>query len=115
MNGERRKSKRLRLDVAIQLECISDDVITTEKYLHVEVVNISTTGLAFKSKYELKNGSCYDTKLKIWTKEEIRTIIKIVRCEKEEDEYVYGCIFIGLPERETMKIEIYQLFHEKEE
>ncbi|SFA92650.1 PilZ domain-containing protein [Acetitomaculum ruminis DSM 5522] len=115
MSAERRKYKRLPLDVSVQLECISEEEITTEKYLHVETMDISTAGLAFKSSYELNVGTFYDTRIIIWTKEEIHTVLKIIRSQKVDDGFVYGCIFIGLPERESIKIEIYQLLKERDD
>ncbi len=112
MAEERRKFKRLDLDVELQLQCISEGDLTTEKYLRVEAVNASEGGLAFRTPHELKVGTCYDTKLVIWTKEEIRAIIKIVRMIERDDHYEYGCIFVGLAYYDAMKIKIYQLLQE---
>ena len=112
MAEERRKYKRLDLDVELQLQCISEGDVTTEKYLKVEALNASEGGLAFKTPHQLKVGSCYDTKLVIWTKEEIRAIIKIIRVVEKETYYEYGCIFVGLAYYDAMKIKIYQLLHE---
>ncbi len=112
MTEDRRKFKRLDLDVELQLQCISEGDVTTEKYLRVEVLNASEGGLAFKTSHELKVGTCYDTKLVIWTKEEIRTIIKIVRMNEKDSYYEYGCIFVGLAYYDAMKIKIYQLLRE---
>ncbi|MBR5337078.1 MAG: PilZ domain-containing protein [Lachnospiraceae bacterium] len=114
MTEERRKFKRLDLDVEIQLQCISEGDVTTEKYLRVEVFNASEGGLAFRTPYELKVGSCYDTKLVIWTKEEIRAIIKIVRVTEKDGRFEYGCTFVGLAYYDAMKIKIYQLLRENE-
>ena len=113
MLEERRKYKRLDLDVRIQLQCLSEGEITTEKYLHVDVVNASEGGIAFKTKHELKVGTCYDTKLIIWTKEEISTIIKIVRMTEKDDCYEYGCIFVGMTGSDALKFQIYQMLHDE--
>ncbi len=111
---ERRKHKRLELDVSIQLQCISEGEITTEQYLHVDVVNASEGGIAFKTKHELKVGTCYDTKLTIWTKEEIKTVVKIVRMTEKEDDYEYGCIFVGLSNSDALKFKIYHMIHDED-
>lgn len=115
MQEERRKYKRLDLDVKIQLQCVSEGEITTEKYLHVDVVNASEGGIAFKTNYELKVGTCYDTKLVIWTKEELQTVIKIIRMTEKDDHYEYGCIFVGMGSSDALKIQIYQMIHDQEE
>ena len=114
MTAERRRFRRLDLDVEIQLQCISEGDVTTEKYLRVEVFNASEGGIAFRTPHQLKVGTCYDTKLVIWTKEEIRAIIKIVRMIEKDGHFEYGCIFVGLSYYDAMKIHIYQLLHEND-
>ncbi|MBE6014448.1 MAG: PilZ domain-containing protein [Lachnospiraceae bacterium] len=113
MQEERRKYKRLDLDVKIQLQCVSEGDITTEKYLHVNVTNASEGGIAFRTKHELKVGSLYDTKLVIWTKEELQTVIKIIRVTEKDDMYEYGCIFVGMGSSDALKIQIYQMLHDE--
>ena len=112
MDVERRKSKRLPLDVSIELEKLEIEDIITVKYLTVEVINLSRSGLAFKSQHELKIGSYYDTRIQIWTKEILDTVIEIVRVNEEDGMYVYGCSFVGMTETDTLKIDIYQMFNE---
>ena len=50
---ERRKHKRLDLEVMVELERLDEESVTTLKYVHVEVTDISRSGLGFKSKAEL--------------------------------------------------------------
>ena len=47
---ERRKHKRLDLEVMVELERLDEESVTTLKYVHVEVTDISRSGLGFKSK-----------------------------------------------------------------
>ncbi len=107
---EKRKHKRLDLDVSVELERLNQDGVTTLKYIHVEVTDISRSGLGFKSSQELAIGTYYDTKIQIWTKEVINVVIEIVRADKEEDGYKYGCVFIGMMDTDALKIDIYQIF-----
>jgi hypothetical protein len=113
---EKRKSKRLDLDVNVQLERLADDDgITTLKYLRVDVTDVSKTGIGFTSTYELKTGTYYDTKIQIWTKEVVDVVLEIVRREDRGDgSYQYGAIFIGMTDTDALKIEIYQLFNSEE-
>ena len=114
---EKRKDRRLDLDVTLELSRIDgDDGVTTIKLVHVEVTDLSRSGIGFKTKQELKPGSFYDTKLQIWTKDIIEAIIKIVRCTKEEDGYYhYGATFVGMIDKDALKIDVYRMFFENEE
>ena len=76
---ERRKHKRLDLEVMVELERLDEESVTTLKYVHVEVTDISRSGLGFKSKADLEIGSYYDTRIQIWTKEVVDAVIEIVR------------------------------------
>lgn len=110
---ERRKHKRLELDVSIQLEKLDKDDVTTLKYIHVDVTDISRSGIGFISEHELAIGTYYDTKIQIWTKEVIDAVLEIVRCEKTEDNaYKYGCCFVGMTDTDALKIDIYQIFND---
>lgn len=109
---ERRRSKRLDLDVSVQLERLDYEGVTTLKYVRVDVSDISKSGIGFKCGQVLEIGTYYDVKLQIWTKEIINTVIEIVRVAEEDDCYHYGATFIGMTETDALKIEIYQIFNE---
>ncbi len=110
---EKRKHKRLDLDVSIQLERIDKDGITTLRFFHVTVQDISRSGLSFVTDQEMGIGTYYDTKIQIWTKEVIDAVIEIVRHEDLPDgRNKYGCVFIGLSDTDALKIDIYQIFNE---
>lgn len=113
---EKRNSRRLDLDVTVELERIDDtDGVTTLKLVHVDITDLSKSGIGFVSKAKLATGSYYNTKLQIWTKESIEAVIEIVRCEEIDGEYHYGAKFIGMIESDALKIDIYQLFYEYNE
>ena len=110
---EKRGSKRLDISVMVELERIDADNITTIKYLDVEVTNISKSGLAFRCNKEMEVGACFDARIQIWTKETIDTVFKVVRFNKiDDDTYEYGCIFVGMSNSDTLKIQIYQMIHD---
>ena len=109
---EKRKHKRLDLDVNVQLERLDEEGVTTLKYVHVDVTDISRSGIGFNCQKELAIGTYYDTKIQIWTKEVIPAIIRIVRCERvEEGKYNCGATFVGLTESDQLKINIYQMLN----
>ncbi len=109
---ERRRCKRLDLDVNVQLERLDQDGVTTFKYVKVDVTDISKTGLGFSCSQELELNSYYDVKLQIWTKEVIDAVIEVVRSEAGQGGYHYGASFIGMTETDALKIEIYQIFND---
>ncbi|MBR2045963.1 MAG: PilZ domain-containing protein, partial [Agathobacter sp.] len=109
---EKRNARRLDLDVVIELSRIDgDDGITTVKMARVEVVDLSRSGIGFVSQQKLEVGSFYNTKIQIWTKDIIEAIIKIVRCKEEgTDQYHYGASFVGMIDKDALKIDVYQMF-----
>lgn len=109
---EKRKHKRLDLDVSLELERLDEGGVTTLKYVHVDVTDISRSGLGFVAQHKLEVGSYYDTKIQIWTKEVVDAVIEIIRCEEHENTYKYGCIFIGMTDVDALKIDIYQIFND---
>ena len=115
MGEERRRSKRLPLQVDLKLEELEIDEIVTVKYLNVEVTDLSRSGIGFRSKKDLEVGKYFDTKLQIWTKEVIECVIEIVRKSPGDDGYThYGCTFVGMTEKDVLKIDIYQMFNDQQ-
>lgn len=113
---EKRKARRLDLDVSIELSRIDGaDGLTTVKLAHVNVVDLSRSGIGFKTKQELEVGSFYNTKIQIWTKDIIEAIIKIVRVNKEGDDYHYGATFVGMIDKDALKIDVYAMFFASDE
>lgn len=109
---EKRKSKRMELNATIKLNELETKKDTTglskEEFL-VDVLNVSTGGMAFKSEEELKLNTYYDIHLVLWTKASFDSVIEIVRMENMGgDEILYGCRFIGLKPSQELEIEIYQ-------
>ena len=45
---EKRKHKRLDLDVEIQLERLDEEGVTTLKYVHVDITDISRSGVGYR-------------------------------------------------------------------
>jgi hypothetical protein len=110
---EKRHHKRLKLDVSIQLERLTEDGATTYDYTQVAVSDVSRGGIGFQSSEALEVGAYYNTRIQIWTKEVIDAVIEIVRKQKMEDGTdKYGATFIGMSDTDAIKIDIYQVFRE---
>ena len=109
---EKRKDRRLDLDVAIELERLDQGDMTTLKMVHVKVTDLSSSGMGFHTMQPLENGALYDTRITIWTKEVIPAVVRIVRCEKvSENEYHCGATFVGLMSSDALKINIYSMLN----
>ena len=106
---DRRKHVRSKLESRIVIKRIDEK----DQEMNIEVFDLSKTGVGFSCSEPLLIGSVYEMYLTIWTKEVIHALVEIVRIEKEEDSYVYGGIFIGMPEIEAKRIEVYQMFEQE--
>ena len=102
---ERRKMQRTELSSRLIIKQIDGNEVGE---VAIEVTDISKTGVGFSCTQPLSIGAVYEGFLTIWTKEVLHAFMEIVRIEKKEDMYDYGAIFIGMPEMEANRIEIYQ-------
>ena len=96
--NEKRGAERTDLNAKLklnQLETKKDISGLRKEEFEVTVLNVSTSGIAFKCKEELKLNTYYDVNLVLWTKSSFASIIEIVRMENlGGDEIIYGCRFI---------------------
>jgi len=82
------------------------------KEVSIEVSDISQGGVGFNCTEPLAISGIYEGFLTIWTKEVIHAFLEIVRIEMHEDYFEYGAIFVGMPEMDSKRIEIYQKVEE---
>ncbi len=108
---ERRQSKRTELDSKLIIKRLDGQ---EEKETQIDIVDVSKSGIGFFCKEILGIGNVYEAYLKIWTQEVIHAFLQIVRIELEEDGYSYGAIFIGMPEMDATRIDVYQKFNEND-
>ena len=112
---EKRKDRRLDLDVSIELERLDQGDMTTLKMIHANVTDLSSSGMGFDTMQPLDDSALYDTSLTIWSKETIQAVIRIVRCEKITDNlYHCGATFVGLMSSDALKINIYSMLNPEE-
>lgn len=82
--------------------------------VNIEVTDVSKSGVGFVANQPLQIGEVYEAFLTIWTKEVLHAFLQIVRIELKGAEYAYGAIFIGMPEMDASRIEVYQTINEKD-
>ncbi len=108
---ERRKSKRTELNSKLIIKRLDEG---TPSEAAIEIVDVSKSGIGFVCDEVLQIGSVYESFLTIWTKEVIHAFLQIVRIELKNDEYVYGAGFVGMPEMDAARIEVYQTVNDNE-
>ena len=101
---ERRKSKRTDLSSRLLVKRLDK---SAQEEIGVDFMNVSKTGIGFYCDDLLDMGAVYEAYLTIWTKEVIHAFIEIVRIEKNVETYEYGGLFIGMPEVDLQRIEVY--------
>ncbi len=106
---DRRKSKRTKLDSRLIVRRLD---AAEDKEVLIDVVDVSKDGVGFTAGRPLKIGAVYEAFLTIWTQEVIHAFLQIVRIELLEEaepkKYGYGARFVGMPEMEANRIEVYQ-------
>lgn len=108
---ERRKSKRTKLVSRLIVKRL-DEAENGE--VEIDIVDVSKDGVGFTADRPLKIGAVYEGFLTIWTKEVIHAFLQIVRIELlKENFYGYGARFVGMPEMEANRIEVYQTVEEQ--
>ena len=103
---DKRKCKRTALNSKIIIKKLGTDKSDAE--VSIDVTDVSKKGVGFSCDYPLEIGAVYEAFLTIWTKEVIHAFIEIIRIEKNADNFSYGGIFIGMPEMDAARIEVYQ-------
>lgn len=82
------------------------------KEVAIEINDVSKVGIGFRCTEPLAIGNIYEGFLTIWTKEVIHAFIQIVRIEMKEDYFDYGGTFVGMPELDSKRIQVYQQVEE---
>jgi hypothetical protein len=103
---DKRKHKRLELtgEILIKELGAAGDGETADIAIH----DCSRDGIGFTTDKVLTVGSNYEANLTLWNKDKIHVFIQIVRADKEGDIFRYGGIFIGMPDADQMRIQVYE-------
>ncbi|MBO4846779.1 MAG: PilZ domain-containing protein [Lachnospiraceae bacterium] len=106
---EKRRYNRTELKSKLVLKQLDG---SAHKEVSIEVCDISKAGVGFNCTEPLTIGGIYEGFLTIWTKEVIHAFLEVVRIEMHEDYFEYGAIFVGMPDMDSKRIEIYQQVEE---
>jgi hypothetical protein len=106
MENERRKGTRLLLDTKLVIKRLDR---ADSNDIPIEVVDLSKSGIGFTSTHVIEMGVVYECYLRIWTQEVIHAFLQVARTEKKGENYEYGAFFIGMPEMDSARIDVYHL------
>lgn len=107
---ERRRNKRTDMESTLLIKRLDGNDRTE---VDIEVQDVSKTGVGFIAKQPLQIGEVYEAYLTIWTKEVLHAFLQIVRIELKGADFVYGAVFIGMPEMDASRIEVYQTINDE--
>ncbi|MFW6015464.1 MAG: PilZ domain-containing protein [bacterium] len=107
---EKRKHKRLGIKLELQIDSLfkQNNVTLEDLNVDINVVNISKSGIGFKCKEELPLNYYFNAKIELDEQDYFYAVIKIIRKEKIEDEYIFGCVFVGLAHFLADKVDKYE-------
>ncbi|MFA9465394.1 MAG: PilZ domain-containing protein [Velocimicrobium sp.] len=97
---EKRKNKRLPAELFLDISSIfkQNNVKTDNVHAPIEVIDISKSGIGFKSTSILPIGFYFNAKLQLGGSDSVlNCVVRIVRSQLAQDETnLYGCEFVGL-------------------
>ncbi len=96
---EKRKSKRLDVHIELKISNLfqQNNVLIDNIDAPIIVTNISKMGIGFESDAVLPTGYYFNAQINLGNSESsLYTVVQIIRCEKKDDTFYYGCQFIGL-------------------
>lgn len=109
--SEKRRSKRTGLNSRILMKRIDG---ASHEEVSIEIIDVSKDGIGFICSERLSIGAVYESYLTIWTKEVIHAFLQIVRIELKDEEFAYGASFIGMPEMDATRIQVYQTVNDND-
>lgn len=97
---EKRRSKRLKAHLELNISNLfkQDNVNIGALSSPITVVDVSKHGIGFKSKDIIPLDYYFNAALHLGNEQDcLYCVVKIIRCvPAENDEYLYGCEFIGM-------------------
>ena len=98
---EKRRYKRLPIELHLTISNLfcQDNVKANIDPTDIEVFEISAGGVGFRSKSVLPLNYYFNAKIVLGEPDNVvYAVIKIIRSQKLDDGFIYGCEFVGLPE-----------------
>ena len=111
-NRERRKSKRLPIELTLEVDEIfkQDNVVVNNIGASISVFDISRSGLGFVSQANLPIGYYFRGNVRFNNGDFFRVVVQIVRSSMIEGDLIfYGAEFVGLAPFLADKVDHYEI------
>lgn len=95
---ERRKAKRMPVTLTLEICNLykQDNILVNDLHAPIEVINVSQTGIGFRTKSVLPTGYYFNANINLGTEDTLHSVVQILRSQEDGDHYIYGCEFIGM-------------------
>lgn len=93
MRREKRWPAKLELEISSLFK--QDHVKVENINAPIEVIDISKAGIGFKTKSVLPIGYYFNARLVLAENDALNCVVRIIRQQKREDDYIYGCEIVG--------------------
>lgn len=93
MRREKRWPAKLELEISSLFK--QDNVKVENINAPIEVIDISKAGIGFKSESKLPLGYYFNARLVLAENDALNCVVRIIRQQKAEDGFFYGCEIVG--------------------
>ncbi len=95
---EKRKQKRYPTDIRLKISSLykQDYQKINDINQDIQLINISKSGVGFICNTELPTGYYFNAKISFAEDKYFYSVLKIIRVDKDDNTYTYGCEFVGL-------------------
>ena len=93
MRREKRWPAKLNLEISSLFK--QDNVKVENINAPIELFDVSKAGIGFKTKSVLPIGYYFNARLVLGDNGALNCVVRIIRQQEKEDEYVYGCEIVG--------------------
>ena len=93
MRREKRWPAKLELEISSLFK--QDNVKVEDINAPIEVFDVSKAGIGFKTKSVLPMGDYFNARLVLCENDAINCVVRIIRQQKTDDGYIYGCEIVG--------------------
>ncbi len=94
MRREKRWPAKLELEISSLFK--QDNVKVENINEPIEVIDVSKAGIGFRAKSVLPIGYYFNARLVLGEKDALNCVVRIIRQQKQDDSYVYGCEIVGV-------------------
>lgn len=93
MRREKRWPAKLELEITTLFK--QDNVKVENLNAPIEVIDVSKAGIGFRTKSTLPIGYYFNAKLVLAGSDSMNCVVRIIRQQKRDDYFVYGCEIVG--------------------